>query len=116
MLMVVNLGRCLAVNWPDRQQHHRADNHGPHVLNLLAVRCMSPQPANLTSMIEFMPKDVKPLEVIVHALPAPKGRLLFKPLVFTPAEFRQRPGTDPVQPAQVIFKLAASNLTPRPLT
>ncbi len=45
-------------------------------------------------MVEFMPKDVKPLEVIVHLLPAPKGRLLLEPLVIALAEFRQRRGTD----------------------
>ena len=67
-------------------------------------------------MVEFMPKDMKPLEVIVHPLPAPKGRMLFEPLVLSPAEFRKSLCTDLLQPAQVIFQLAPSNLTPRPLT
>jgi hypothetical protein len=67
-------------------------------------------------MVEFMPKDMKPLEVIVHPLPAPKGRMLFEPLVFSPAEFRQRLCTDLLQPAQVIVQLVPSDLTPRPLT
>jgi hypothetical protein len=48
-------------------------------------------------MVEFMPKDMKPLEVIIHPLPAPKGRMLFEPLVHTPAEFRQRLCTDLLQ-------------------
>ena len=67
-------------------------------------------------MVEFMPNDMKPLEVIVHPLPAPKGRLLFEPLVLTLAEFRQRLCTDQLQPAQVIIQLVPSDLTPRPLT
>src|ERR1051325_4452019 len=86
-----------------------------------AARCLSPlrrsapQPANLPSMVNFMPKDMKPLEVIVHPLPARKGRLLFEPWVIALAEFRQRPCADLPQPAQVIIQLVPSDLTPRPL-
>ena len=67
-------------------------------------------------MFKFMPKNMKPLEVIVHVLPAHKGGTLFKPLIITPAEFRQRLCTDLLQPTQVISQLVPSNLTPRPLT
>jgi len=59
-------------------------------------------------MVEFMPKDMKPLKVIVHPLPTPKGRMLFEPLVLTPAEFRQRLCTDLLQPAEIIFQLVPS--------
>jgi hypothetical protein len=34
---------------------------------------------------DFMAKDMKPLEVVVHALPAPKERLLLEPVVVAPA-------------------------------
>ena len=49
---------------------------------------------NLSSMVEFMTKDVKPLEVIVHFFPASKGRLFLKPPVIASAEFRERGDTD----------------------
>src|SRR5262245_58785863 len=60
-----------------------------------------------------MPKDVKPLEVVIHPLPGPEGRLLLEPLVIASAEFRQRGDTDLLQPAQVIAQLTAPDLPPR---
>jgi hypothetical protein len=54
---------------------------------LRPTRRAAPQPANLPSMVDFMPKDMKPLEVIVHLLPAAKGCLLFEPPVLTTREF-----------------------------
>ena len=49
--------------------------------------------------VDFMTNDMKPREVVVHALPAPKGRLLFEPPVIALAEFCKCLRTHPLQPA-----------------
>jgi len=56
---------------------------------------------NLSSMVEFMTKDVKPLEVIIHFFPTSKRRLFLKPQVIASAEFRERGDTDLLQHVDV---------------
>ena len=61
-------------------------------------------------MIDFMADDMKPLEVIVHALAIPKGRLLFEPAVIALAKFRKCLRTNLCQPAQVMIQRVSSDL------
>ena len=66
-------------------------------------------------MVDFMTNDMKPLEVVVHPLPARKGRLLFEPLVMAPAEFCKCLCTHLLQPAQVMIQIVSSDLISGPL-
>ena len=66
-------------------------------------------------MVDFMANDMKPLEVIVHSLPAPKRCLLFEPRVIAPAEFCECLRSHLLQPAQVMIQLVSSDLFSGPL-
>ena len=67
-------------------------------------------------MVDFVTKHVKPLEVIVHLLPAAGGCPVLEPLVFAPAELGQRLRPNLLEPAHVVMQLVPSDLTSRPLT
>jgi hypothetical protein len=54
-------------------------------------------------MVDFVRKDVEPLEVIVHALPVLQGCLFFEPRILTPRKFIERFCPNLLQPAQVII-------------
>jgi hypothetical protein len=41
-------------------------------------------------VVDFVPEDMEPLEVIVHPPPAAEGRLLFEPFILTPSQFMKR--------------------------
>ena len=66
-------------------------------------------------MVHFMGDDVKPLEVVVHPLAIPEGRLLFEPLVIALREFLERLRAHVLQHAQVMVKPVSFDLVPRPV-
>lgn len=66
-------------------------------------------------MINFMANDMKRLEIIVHPVPAPKGRLFFEPLVVAQAGFCKCSRTHLLQPAQVMIQRVSSDLSSGPL-
>src|SRR5215831_4312482 len=67
-----------------------------------APRGACAQPANLSSVVDFVAEDVEPLEVVVHARSAAGERPLVEPLVVALAEFRQRSLANLLELPQVV--------------
>src|SRR5262245_25710105 len=59
---------------------------------------------------------MEPLEVIVHWLSASRGRAAFERLIIASPQLGQRPGTDYLQPSEVVSQLVPFDFTSRPLT
>src|SRR5688500_11338187 len=83
----------------------RFETHATLRPNISSPLCRTaPQPLNLPSVMDFMANYVKPLKVVVHLLAAPRGRLLFEPLVVAPPEFCKCLRTHLLQPAHVTIQ------------
>src|SRR5262252_7404829 len=77
--------------------------------------CSGAQPANLSSMIDLVSEDVKPLEVVVDPLSVAKRRLSLEPHIIAAAKFQQRRRANLLEPCEVVREVVTSNLLPRPV-